>query len=128
MGAEGCCRTRVERIRSANECSNRLSSKGRKVVPCPVRRRPRTSAARASGPPGVVRRASHLDELAQSLRREGVPVVGNELEAAQQFVPPVKYFAARRRISGPVSSFVVSARNRAFSASNAAIHGRGASS
>jgi hypothetical protein len=40
---------------------------------------------------------------------EGVPVVGNELEAAHQFVSPAKYLAADRRMSRSVASLVFSA-------------------
>lgn len=44
--------------------------------------------------PGVERGPVDLDDLTQPLHLEGVSVVGNELEAAHQFVSPAKYFAA----------------------------------
>src|SRR6185437_6408360 len=77
-----------------------------------VRDRPLLSAG-LTGQPGVKRGPGDLDEFAQPLRLEGVPVVGDELETAHQFVSPAKYFAAWRRMSRSVSSL-------AFSVSNAA--------
>src|SRR3954447_6710407 len=59
--------------------------------------------------PRVDRRALDLDERTQPLHLEGVLVVGDELEAAHQFVSPAKYLAAWRRISRSVLSLVVSA-------------------
>ena len=44
--------------------------------------------------PGIERGTGDLDDLAQPLHLEGVPVVGNELETAHQIVSPAKYFAA----------------------------------
>ena len=64
---------------------------------------------RAPRQPGVERGTRDLDELAQPLHLEGVPVVGDELEAAHQFVSPAKYLAAGRRMSRSVASLVVSA-------------------
>ena len=48
--------------------------------------------------PSVEGRALNLHELTQPLHLEGVLVVGDELEAAHQFVSPAKYLAADRRI------------------------------
>ena len=85
-----------------------------------VRRGP-PLAGRCACLPGVVGRALDLDELAQSVHREGGGVVGDELEATHQRVSPAKYLAARWRISRSVVSLVVSARSAAFSASSRAI-------
>jgi hypothetical protein len=54
--------------------------------------------------PGVERRTRDLDDLAQPLHIEGVPVIGDELEAAHQFVSLAKYLAADRRTSRSVAS------------------------
>ena len=43
-------------------------------------------------------------------------VVGDELEAAHQFVSPAKYFAADRRMSRSVDNRACVARNAVFSA------------
>ena len=67
----------------------------------------RCGPGRGAGLPGVERGALDLDELAQPLHLEGVLVVGDELEAAHQFVSPAKYLAAWRRISRSVASLVV---------------------
>src|SRR6185312_6482760 len=66
--------------------------------------------------PGVERRTGDLYDLAQPLHLEGVTVVGNELEAAHQFVSPAKYFAANRKISRSVDNRDLSARSSRFSA------------
>ncbi len=58
--------------------------------------------------PGVERRTGDLDGGAQLLHLEGVLVVGNELEAAHQFVSPAKYFAADLKISRSVESLTFS--------------------
>src|SRR4051812_32929585 len=47
---------------------------------------------------------------------EGVSVVGDEPEAAHQFVSPAKYLAAWRKIDFSVWILAFSARSRAFSA------------
>src|SRR3954451_5566080 len=44
--------------------------------------------------PGVERGPVDLDDLTQPLHLEGVSVVGDEPEAAHQFVSPAKYLAA----------------------------------
>src|SRR5690606_36037181 len=67
--------------------------------------------------PLVVRGPADLQDLTQPLHPEGGRELSDELEtAAHQVVSPVKYFAALRRISRSVSSSVLSARNRLFSA------------
>ena len=74
--------------------------------------RPRPPAAARAGAavePGVERGPGDLDDLAQPLHLEGVPVVGDELEAAHQFVSPAKYLAAWRRMSRSVASLAFSA-------------------
>ena len=75
---------------------------------------------RCGGVPGVERGPVDLDDLTQPLHLEGVSVVGDELEAAHQFVSPAKYLAAWRRIFFSVSIFAFSARSAAFSASSRA--------
>src|SRR6185295_7841965 len=70
------------------------------------------------GPPGIKRRTRDLHDRAQPLHLEGVPVVGDELEAAHQFVSPAKYLAADRKMSRSVASRVLSARNCPTSARN----------
>ncbi len=47
-------------------------------------------------------------------------MVGNELEAAHQFVPPAKYLAADRRMSRSVANLTCSARKAVLSARNRA--------
>ncbi len=84
-----------------------------------VRRGP-LCARRGGALPRVERRTGHLDALAQPLHLEGVSVVGDELEAAHQFVSPAKYFAADLRISRSVASFVVSASSSRTRASSRA--------
>src|SRR4051812_48133076 len=79
-------------------------------------------AAAAGGLPGVERGTLHVQQRAQPLHAPartgggGGGVVGDEREAAHQFVSPAKYLAAARRISRSVTSVVLSARNAAFSA------------
>jgi hypothetical protein len=46
------------------------------------------------GQPGIERRTRDLDDRAQPHHLKGVQVVGNELEAAHQFISPAKYLAA----------------------------------
>ncbi len=75
---------------------------------------------RSGALPGVERRAGDLHGLAQPLHLEGVSVVGDELEAAHQFVSPAKYFAADLRISRSVVSLVVSASSSRTRASSPA--------
>ena len=70
----------------------------------------RSAASRArvpgrAGQPVVEPGPVDLQELAQPLHLVGVPVVGDELEAAHQFVSPAKYLAALRRMSRSVSSW-----------------------
>ena len=94
---------------------NRLDSLGeRGITRGPFRTRRRGLL------PRVKRRAGDLDGLAQPLHLEGVSVVGDELEAAHQFVSPAKYFAADLRISRSVASFVVSASSSRTRASSRA--------
>src|SRR5206468_5608122 len=64
---------------------------------------------RSCGLPRVEGRALDFDELTQPLHLGGVLVVGDELEAAHQFVSPAKYLAAERRISRSVVSLAFSA-------------------
>jgi hypothetical protein len=70
--------------------------------------------------PGIKRRTRDLNDLAQPLHLEGVPVVGDEPQAAHQFVSPAKYLAADRRMSRSVANRVFSARSRPTSARNRA--------
>jgi hypothetical protein len=77
-------------------------------------------SAGLTGQPGVERGPGNLDEFAQPLHLEGVPVVGDELETAHQFVSPAKYFAAWRRMSRSVSSLAFSVSNAATCARNCA--------
>ena len=62
---------------------------GQLLVRCGPLRPPRRRRV-----PGVERGPVDLDDLAQPLHLEGVSVVGDELEAAHQFVSPAKYLAA----------------------------------
>src|SRR3954470_15881582 len=62
------------------------------------------SASTGCGQPCVERRSRDLDNRAQPLHLKGVGVVGDELEAAHQFISPAKYLAADRRMSRSVDS------------------------
>src|SRR6185503_2335699 len=70
------------------------------------------------GQPGIERRTRDLNDRAEPLHLEGVPVVGDELEAAHQFVSPAKYLAAARRMSRSVFSFTDSASSSRTRARN----------
>src|SRR4051794_4556640 len=74
---------------------------------CRIRARPQGPRGRG-GQPRVERRARHVDDLAQPLHLEGVPVISDELEAVHQRVSPAKYLAAWRRMSRSVASRVFS--------------------
>lgn len=58
-----------------------------------------------AGEPRVVAGPVHVQDLAEPLHPEGVPVVVNELKAAPyQFVSPAKYLAALRSMSSSAAS------------------------
>src|SRR3954471_13020537 len=77
-----------------------------------VGRRP-GSPARGGVSPGVERRPGDPHDLTQPLHLEGVPVVGDELEAGHQRVSPAKYLAAARRMSRSLFNFRASASSSA---------------
>ena len=92
----------IGRIRSANSAS--AATEG--------------SACRGGAQPGVERGSGNLQEFAQPLHLDGVPVVGDEL--AHQFVSPAKYSTAWRRVSRSVLSSAFSVSTAATCARNCA--------
>src|SRR6476469_1358598 len=75
---------------------------------------------RGGGQPGVERGPADVQDRAEPLHLEGVPVISDELEAVHQRVCPAKYLAAWRRMSRSVASRVFSGAMAATRARNAA--------
>src|SRR6476660_5476513 len=75
---------------------------------------------RGGGQPGVERGPADVQDRAEPLHLEGVPVISDELEAVHQRVSPAKYLAAWRRMSRSVASRVFSDSRAATRARNTA--------